>query len=325
MTIDELVAGVRAGNRAALGRAITLVESTRAEDRSDADALLAALWPHAGGSLRVGISGAPGAGKSTLIETLGKRLTTAGRRVAVLAVDPTSVRTGGSILGDKTRMVELARDPNAFIRPSPAGTTLGGVARRTRESIAVCEAAGFDVVMVETVGVGQSEVMVEGMVDVFVVLVLPGGGDELQGLKRGILELADLVVVTKADGNDAKKALRTRQQYASALHLMPPRGPGWEPHVLACSAIEGTGIDEIWDTLLEHRSAITTAGLWDARRRDQNVSWMWQAVDEGLRIALRTDPNVVQTLARMESAVREGELGPDTAAATLLAAFRRSN
>ena len=320
--IDALAAGVRADNRAALGRAITLVESTRAEDRPAADALLHALLPHAGGALRVGISGAPGVGKSTLIEVLGKHLTQAGHRVAVLAVDPSSVRSGGSILGDKTRMVELARDPSAFIRPSPAGTSLGGVARRTRETIAVCEAAGFDVVIVETVGVGQSEVMVEGMVDAFVVLVLPGGGDELQGLKRGILELADLVVVTKADGADAKKALRTREQYASALRLMPPRGPGWVPRTAVCSANEGTGIDAIWTALLEHRAAVQAAGHWEVRRRAQNVAWMWQAVDEGLRLALRADPRVAETLSRVEAAVREGGLSPDSAAAELLGVFR---
>lgn len=324
MSVDvhALAADVRSGSRAALGRAITLVESTRAEDRPLADALLHALLPHAGGSLRVGISGAPGVGKSTLIEVLGKHLTASGHRVAVLAVDPSSVRSGGSILGDKTRMVELARDPNAFIRPSPAGTSLGGVARRTRETIAVCEAAGFDVVLVETVGVGQSEVMVEGMVDAFVVLVLPGGGDELQGLKRGILELADLVVVTKADGADAKKALRTREQYASALRLMPPRGPGWGPRTAVCSAQEGTGIDEIWNALLEHRAALQAAGHFEVRRREQNVAWMWHAVEDALSVALHEDPRVKQTLARLEPAVRDGQLAPDVAAAELLAAFR---
>jgi LAO/AO transport system kinase len=322
IAVDELVAGVLEGDRAALGRAITLVESTRAEDRAAADALLAALVPHAGGSLRVGISGAPGVGKSTLIEVLGKHLTAEGRRVAVLAVDPSSMRSGGSILGDKTRMVELAHDPAAFIRPSPAGTTLGGVARRTRETIAVCEAAGFDVVLVETVGVGQSEVMVEGMVDAFVVLVLPGGGDELQGLKRGILELADLVVVTKADGADAKKAQRTRQQYASALRLLPPRGPGWMPRTTVCSAKEGTGIAAIWTALLEHRDALQAVGQLEVRRREQSVSWMWQAVDEGLRAALRADPRVQAVLQRVEPAVRAGSLSPDRAAADVLAAFR---
>jgi LAO/AO transport system kinase len=320
--VGDLVVGVRAGNRAALGRAITLVESTLPEDRDAADALLVALHPHTGGSLRVGISGAPGVGKSTLIEALGKHLTAAGHRVAVLAVDPSSVRSGGSILGDKTRMTELARDPNAFIRPSPAGTTLGGVARRTRETIAVCEAAGFEVVIVETVGVGQSEVMVEGMVDAFVVLVLPGGGDELQGIKRGILELADLVVVTKADGADAKRARRVVQQYASALRLLPPRGPGWVPRTAVCSAIEGTGIDAIWEALLEHRVALQEAGWFEERRREQNISWMWQAVDEGLRLSLRSDPRVTALLARVEPAVRQGSLAPDNAAAQLLAAFR---
>ena len=310
MNVEQIAAGVRAGDRVALGRAITLIESAREEDRGAADALLAALLPDAGGAIRVGITGAPGAGKSTLIEALGKTIRATARTLAVLAVDPSSSRSGGSILGDKTRMVELARDPGAFIRPSPAGSTLGGVARRTREAIAICEAAKFDVVLVETVGVGQSEVIVEGMVDTFVVLVLPGSGDELQGIKRGILELADLLVVTKCDGDNTSRATRTREQYAAALRLHPARDPNWTPRVAVCSAVAGEGIEALWQIVQDHRAAVD----WTARRREQNVAWMWQAVDEGLRAAYRSDPRV----PALEAKVREGALSPDVAAAQLI-------
>jgi LAO/AO transport system kinase len=320
-TAQALVQGVRAGDRAALGRAITLVESSRAADRSEADALIDELMPHAGGALRVGISGSPGVGKSTLIEELGTRLTGQGHRVAVLAVDPSSSRTGGSILGDKTRMGKLARDPSAFIRPTPSSGALGGVARRTRETIVVCEAAGFDIVIVETVGVGQSEVMVAQMVDVFVVLVLAGGGDELQGIKRGILELADLVAVTKADGDNVERAERTRHQYKRALDLIPPRDPAWTPRVLTCSAITGDGIDALWSAVADHRDALQTSGSWDRQRQDQRVRWMWQALETALSDALHADPEVAKRLRDLENQVRAGSLAPDRAAAQLLRAF----
>lgn len=319
---QELAAGVRAGKRALIGRAITLVESSRPADRDDANALLELLAPHAGGSMRIGITGSPGVGKSTLIETFGRQLTAAGHRVAVLAVDPSSGRSGGSILGDKTRMTELARDPAAFIRPSPSSGTLGGVARRTRETMTVCEAAGYDVVLVETVGVGQSEVMVAGMVDMFVVLVLPGSGDELQGIKRGILELADLLVVTKADGEVEAAAERTRQQHAGALHLLPPKLQVWTPTAATCSALRGEGVAAIWTHAESFREALQSAGVWDDRRREQRVQWMWRALEDGLRDAVHRDPSVVAELRALEPDVRGGVRTPDEAAAILLAVFR---
>ena len=314
---------LRAGNRSALGRAITLVESRREEDRAAADALLATLLPHAGRALRVGITGMPGVGKSTLIEALGGRLTAAGHRVAVLAVDPSSARSGGSILGDKTRMQELARDPAAFIRPSPSGGALGGVARRTRETIVLVEAAGYDVVLVETVGVGQSEVMVADMVDFFLVLTLAGGGDELQGIKRGILELADLLVVTKADGDNLQAARRAEAEYATALELMAPRSPAWRPRVRLCSALTGDGLDALWQAVLEHREALQGTGEWDERRGEQRVRWLWRAIEDGLREALAADAPAHRALAGLETAVRRGELVPDVAAERVLAAFLR--
>ncbi len=320
---QQLCRGVLAGQRAMMGRAITLVESSRPQDRGDANALLERLMPHAGSSVRIGITGSPGVGKSTLIETFGRRLTAAGHRVAVLAVDPSSGRSGGSILGDKTRMTELARDPNAFIRPSPSGGTLGGVARRTRETMTVCEAAGYDVVLVETVGVGQSEVMVAGMVDFFVVLVLPGSGDELQGIKRGILELADLLVVTKADGDAQAAALRTCQQHAGALRLLPPKLAAWTPEALTCSALSGEGVDAIWASATSFRDVLRSAGHWDARRREQRVRWMWRALEDNLIDALRRDAVVQARLQALEPDVRAGTRTPDEAAALLLAAFRK--
>jgi len=304
-----------------MGRAITLVESSRPQDRDDANALLERLASHAGQSVRIGITGSPGVGKSTLIEAFGKQLTAAGHRVAVLAVDPSSGRTGGSILGDKTRMTELARDPAAFIRPSPSGGTLGGVARRTRETMTVCEAAGYDVVLVETVGVGQSEVMVSGMVDMFVVLVLPGSGDELQGIKRGILELADLLVVTKADGDRIEAARRTRQQHANALHLIPPKVSVWTPETMTCSAVTGEQVDAIWTAAERYRDALQAAGLWQDRRREQRVRWMWRALEDGVRDAVHADETVRAKLRALEPEVRAGLRTPDEAAAVLLAAF----
>ncbi len=263
--MTDLVTQVLTGDRRALARAITLVESTRPDHRREADALLDDVLPHTGGALRVGVSGAPGAGKSTFIEALGLHVLEQEHDVAVLAVDPTSTRSGGSILGDKTRMERLARSPDAFVRPSPTGGTLGGVARRTREAMLLCEAAGFGVVLVETVGVGQSETAVEGMVDCFVVLVAPGAGDELQGLKRGIMELADLVVVNKTDGTLGAAATATAADYASALHLVRPKTPAWSPKVLRCSALSGEGIPEVWDTIRAFDAA--TASERSDRRR----------------------------------------------------------
>ncbi|MEX1361531.1 MAG: methylmalonyl Co-A mutase-associated GTPase MeaB [Nannocystaceae bacterium] len=312
---------LRAGNRSALGRAITLVESRRQADRERADALIETLLPDAGAALRVGITGMPGVGKSTLIEALGGRLTAAGHRVAVLAVDPSSARSGGSILGDKTRMQTLARDPAAFIRPSPSGGALGGVARRTRETIVLVEAAGYDVVLVETVGVGQSEVMVADMVDFFLVLTLAGGGDELQGIKRGILELADLLAVTKADGDNLGAARRSQAEYATALELMAPRSPAWRPRVQLCSALTGDGLDSMWQAVLEHREALQQAGEWETRRGGQRLRWLWRAIEDGLRETLARNEGTRRALERLEPAVRSGETSPERAAAMVLDAF----
>ncbi|MBK8265429.1 MAG: methylmalonyl Co-A mutase-associated GTPase MeaB [Nannocystis sp.] len=323
LSVEEYAAGVAAGDRAALGRAITLIESGRADDQAAAAALIERVMPATGEAHRVGISGAPGAGKSTFIEALGGLLTAAGRRVAVLAVDPSSVRSGGSILGDKTRMQELARDPRAFVRPSPSLGALGGVARHTRETMLLCEAAGYDVIVVETVGVGQSEVMVAEMVDSFVVLMIPGGGDELQGIKRGILEVADLVVVNKADGELAAAASRARQEYAAALHLMSPTSPAWTPEVMCCSARTGEGIAAVWARLVAHRAALEASGEWQAARREQQVFWMWRAIEAGLMRAFYEDAAVVAKIEEVTAKVRARELSPDHAAAGLLAVFQR--
>lgn len=316
--IAGLAAGVRARNRRAIGRAITLVESSRDEDRPDADTLLAALAPEAGGAIRVGLTGVPGVGKSTLIEAFGCHLTAAGHRVGVLAVDPSSVRSGGSILGDKTRMQRLSSDPSAFIRPTPAAGTLGGVARHTREAITVLEASGHDVVIVETVGVGQSEVMVAHMVDAFVVLALAGGGDELQGIKRGILELCDILAVNKADGDNVAAANIAAADYQSALSLIPPRAQAWRPRVQTCSALTGDGLDTLWGSLQALRDALTADGTWDRRRAEQRVHWMWQAVDAAVAARLRAHPQVQARLPQLQSDVRAGKVLPDAAAAQLL-------
>ena len=320
---DTLLARqVRAGDRRALAKAITLVESQRAEDEAAAAALVDALLPHAGKALRVGLSGSPGVGKSTFIEELGTWLTAHGHRVAVLAVDPSSRLSGGSILGDKTRMVRLAQDANAFIRPSPAGTTLGGVTRRTREAMVLVEAAGFDVVLVETVGVGQSETAVAEMVDMFVVLVSPGGGDDLQGIKRGIMELADLVVVTKADGDLSAAATRTAADYGGALHLLRPKWKSWSAPVRLVSSAEGRGIAEVWSDVEAFHRALAATGDWDSHRRDQRVRWLWSELREGLLAALNTDASLAKDISRLETAVAKGETAPVAAARELLARFR---
>jgi LAO/AO transport system kinase len=318
---SDLARAVRDGDRRALARAITLVESARADHRDDAVALLDELIPATGDAIRVGISGAPGAGKSTFIEALGSHLVDHGHRVAVLAVDPSSVRSGGSILGDKTRMEELSRRTEAYIRPSPASGTLGGVARRTREAMLVCEAAGFDVVLVETVGVGQSEVAVAGMVDLFAVLVAPGAGDELQGIKRGIIELADVVVVNKNDGELAPAAKTTATDYSSALRLVRSKTHAWTPRVVLVSALEGAGIDELWSTVEEFRSTLDAAGELGRRRAEQAREWMWSEVTESLVDALRSDERVADLADRLEAAVTAGELAPAAAARQILDAF----
>jgi LAO/AO transport system kinase len=315
-----LAQSVRGGDRRALARAITLIESTRADHRAQADALLALLLPHTGKSIRLGITGVPGVGKSTFIERFGLQLIEGGHRVAVLAVDPSSKVSGGSILGDKTRMEELGRNPGAFIRPTPAGTTLGGVARRTREAILLVEAAGFDVVIVETVGVGQSETTVSEMVDMFVLLLLPSGGDELQGIKKGVVELADLVVVNKADGDMKAAATRAASEYRHALYLLRQPTPGWTVEVRTCSALTGVGIAELWQTVGRFRDAVGDAGI--ARRRaDQARAWLWNELGESLLQQLRADQAVRRRLPALEAAVTAGEITPGVAAAELRALF----
>jgi LAO/AO transport system kinase len=318
----DLARAVREGDRRALARAITLVESARADHRDDAVALLDELLPATGDAIRVGISGAPGAGKSTFIEALGTHLVDAGHRVAVLAVDPSSVRSGGSILGDKTRMEELSRRPEAFIRPSPSSGTLGGVARRTREAMLVCEAAGFDVVLVETVGVGQSEVAVAGMVDLFVLLLGPGAGDELQGVKRGIVELADLLVVNKADGELADLARHTAADYAHALHLVRSGDDGAIERVRTCSALLGDGIDELWATVEQLVKIARASGALAERRTEQARAWMWSEVTDTMLEELRADPEVNARIASLEAEVTAGRVSAAAAARRVLTAFR---
>jgi LAO/AO transport system kinase len=320
--MTALADAVRAGDRRSLARAITLVESTRPDHREEAAGLLDELMEATGGATRASISGAPGSGKSTFIEALGLHLVDAGHRVAVLAVDPSSARGGGSILGDKTRMEQLSRSPEAFIRPSPSKGTLGGVARRTREALLVCEAAGFDVVLVETVGVGQSEVAVAGMVDAFLLLLAPGAGDELQGVKRGIVELADLVVVNKADGALVDLARHTAADYGHALQLFRPRTDGWTPRVLSCSALEGSGIGEVWSALGDYMAAARASGALDRRRGEQARDWMWSEVNETLLDRLRSDAQVRDELGPLEADVVAGTISPTAAARRLLDRFR---
>lgn len=316
----SLAEDVRAGKRAALARAITLVESDHPDHARRAQEVLTALLPYTGGSFRLGISGVPGVGKSTLIDVLGTRLTGEGRRVAVLAVDPSSRVSGGSILGDKTRMQSLARDPNAFVRPSPTSGTLGGVARKTREAMLLCEAAGFDVVMVETVGVGQSETQVSDMVDLTLVLLLAGAGDELQGIKRGILEAADVVGIQKADGDNLDASNRARAELASALRLMR----GEDVPVVACSALTGHGLAELWDTLRAERGERVASGARDTRRRAQSERWMWRLVEEELLGRLRRDASVGARATELLEGVRGGTTTPTAAARELVTKFTRN-
>lgn len=316
--VASLVQGIVAGDRRALSRGITLVESTRPDHRDQALALVDDVLPETGGAVRLGISGPPGVGKSTFIEAFGTHLTEAGHRVAVLAVDPTSRRTGGSILGDKTRMEELARDPAAYIRPSPSGGELGGVARRTREALLLCEAAGFDVVLVETVGVGQSEVAVADLTDLFVLLASPTGGDDLQGIKRGIMELADLVVVTKADGDLATAAAHACADIRRALHLLRPRHPEVEPVALLASSTTGEGIPEVWTAVAVAHAALVASGGLARMRADQAVAWMWSELRGALEQRLRRDPAVAASLPGLEAEVAAGATSPSVAATRLL-------
>lgn len=321
MAVHELVDGVLGGDRAAVGRAVTLVESNRYDHRAEARDLLDALAPHAVDAQRVGVTGVPGVGKSTFIEALGSSLTAVGHRVAVLAVDPTSTVTGGSILGDKTRMPRLSNDPSAFVRPSPSAGTLGGVTRTTRETMVVLEAAGHDVVLVETMGIGQSETVVAAMVDFFLVLMLPGAGDELQGIKKGVLELADMIAVNKADGENLPAARTAVRDYSAALRLTHPASPTWTPPVVTCSGLTGDGLDDLWGRILGHRSAMTASGEWEDRRRTQQLAWMWSMVEDRLLDSLRRDPAVLELLRTAEADVLEGRTTPAAAAERLLDAF----
>ncbi len=318
---DSLASELRSGDRRALGRAITLVESSHPDDREPANRLLALLTPQAGNSIRVGISGVPGVGKSTFIESLGNLVIDAGHKVAVLAVDPSSALSGGSILGDKTRMETLAQRLEAFIRPSPAGGTLGGVTRHTRETLLLVEAAGFDVVIIETVGVGQSETAVADMADLFLLLLLPGGGDELQGIKRGIVELADLIVVNKADGDMTAAAERAAADYRNALRFLRPRSAHWEVPVVTCSALEGRGIDHIWVLIGDYLSAMTASGDLAAKRAAQARQWLWSETAEQLMARLREDPAVRERVQSLEQAVSAGQVSPRVAARQLVMKF----
>jgi LAO/AO transport system kinase len=318
---EALARALTEGSRRALARAITLSESTRPEHRATAERVLELLLPARADSVRLGISGVPGVGKSTFIEAFGQHVIGEGHRLAVLAVDPSSKRGGGAILGDKTRMAELSRSDAAFIRPSPAGETLGGVARRTREAILLCEAAGYDVVLVETVGVGQSETAVAEMVDMFLLLLLPGGGDELQGIKRGIVELADLLLVNKADGPFLEAARHTVADYRSALRLLRPASPAWRPEVVAVSALTGEGIPEAWEQVERHREAVTRSGERQQRRAGQARAALWAEIGEGLLDAFRADPDVAPRIAQAEKRVMAGRTTPGVAARALLAGF----
>ena len=309
-----LAKDLRVGNRAALARAITLIESRRGDHQAAARDLVQALLPDTGRAIRVGITGSPGVGKSTTIDALGTHLLGRGHKVAVLAVDPSSARTGGSILGDKTRMALLAADERAFIRPSPAAGTLGGVAAKTREAMLLCEAAGFDVILVETVGIGQSETAVCDMTDFFLALMLPGAGDELQGIKKGLVELADMIAINKADGDNIQRANLAAGEYRSALHILSPRSEHWHPPVITYSALTNAGIGELWQKILDHRTAMNASGDFAARRRQQQVKWMWSMLEQRIMARLRSDPAIRARVKKTEAEVADGRVAPALAA-----------
>jgi LAO/AO transport system kinase len=312
--VKSLAKELRAGGRAALARAITLIESRRSDHQASARELVQILLPQTGKAIRVGITGSPGVGKSTTIDALGMFLIEHGHEVAVLAVDPSSARSGGSILGDKTRMARLAASDHAYIRPSPSAGTLGGVAAKTREAMLLCEAAGFDVILVETVGIGQSETAVCDMTDCFLALMLPGAGDELQGIKKGLVELADMIAINKADGDNIKRANTAAAEYRSALHILKPRSEHWQPPVVTYSALNGNGIAELWQKILDHRSAMTASGEFAARRRQQQVKWMWSMLEQRMTTRLRSDASVRGRVRKIEAEVAEGRTTPAVAA-----------
>jgi LAO/AO transport system kinase len=308
--VARLAQALRTGDRAQLARAITLIESRRTDHQQTARQLVQTVLPATGQAVRVGITGTPGVGKSTTIDALGSYLTQQGRKVAVLAVDPSSTRSGGSILADKTRMPRLAADPNAFVRPSPAAGTLGGVAAKTREAMLLCEAAGYDVVLVETIGTGQSETAVADMTDFFLVLMLPGAGDELQGIKKGVVELADMLAVNKADGDNVKRATAAAAEYRGALHIISAGSELWTPPVITFSALTGDGIAELWTRISEHRERMSAAGALAARRREQQVKWMWAMLEERVMARLKSDPALRARLPKLEAAVAAGRTSP---------------
>jgi LAO/AO transport system kinase len=318
MEIQDYIDGVLAQNRRMVAKTITLIESSLAAHEEKAKKIVDALLPHAGKAVRIGITGVPGVGKSTYIESFGLQLVKQNHRVAVLAVDPSSSKSGGSIMGDKTRMERLSMEPGAFIRPSPSGGTLGGVARRTRETIVVCEAAGFDVIIVETVGVGQSETTVASMVDFFLVLMLAGAGDELQGIKKGVLELADAIAINKADGNNIENAQNAKIEYKKALNLLTPSSKNWSPPVLTCSAVTMAGIEDIWQTILDYKQKLENSGELMEKRRKQALDWLWALVEEGLRERFYRNPDVEKSLPEIVESVEKGMTVPTLAAQQLL-------
>jgi LAO/AO transport system kinase len=317
-SVEELITGILKGDKTALSRAITLVESTNPEHLAKANEVIKGCLPHANQSVRIGITGVPGVGKSTFIEAFGKYLTSIGKKVAVLAVDPSSSISHGSILGDKTRMEELVKDENAYIRPSASGDTLGGVARKTRETIILCEACGFDTIVIETVGVGQSETAVHSMVDFFLLLKISGAGDELQGIKRGIMEMADTIVINKADGDNIAKAKLAKTEFNRALHLFPAKSSGWIPKVTTCSAFEKTGIDSVWEIISEYFEWVKSNQYFEEKRQNQNQFWMMETINEQLKSHFYNHPNIMQLLEENKKAVSSNEISPFAAAMGLL-------
>jgi LAO/AO transport system kinase len=318
LSSEAYINGILANDRIILSRAITLIESQLSDDRKLAEKVLDGILPNTGKAIRIGITGVPGVGKSTFIEALGKYITSQNKRIAVLAIDPTSQRTKGSIMGDKTRMEELAHDPLAYIRPSPSGNTLGGVANKTRETMLLCEAAGFDIILIETVGVGQSETVVKGMVDFFLLLMLSGAGDELQGIKRGIMEMADAVAITKADGDNIQKAKNAKMEYIHALHLYPPTENNWFPPVLTCSALKQTGLSEIWEVILKYNNQMSENGFWKKNRQEQNLAWMYDYIKQYLESQFFDNQDVKSNISLIEKSILNETLLPIAGALKLL-------